>query len=236
MKVKMGLRMNDEVNFIEPFSPTILERQVPDRFMEIVNRVGDEVLSDDEKAAEWDFSENLVGKVSKEVQIPLTNKEERKYTLGFMKESCLMYLERMIKKNRSYEWNKMTGPGTPLNLHPSIENIHLAQCWLVSQYKGEYNPWHKHSGNFSAVLYLKIPEGMNDFMDREYNDHYPASGLIQFMYGEAQAFRSDTLMCKPEVGKMFLFPSWLRHSVYPFYCEGERRSLSFNAYYKKNTL
>jgi len=68
-------------------------------------------------------------------------------------------------------------------------------------------------------------------MDREYNDHYPASGLIQFMYGEAQDFRSDTLMCKPEVGKMFLFPSWLRHSVYPFYCEGERRSLSFNAYY-----
>ena len=96
MKVKMGLRMNDEVKFLEPFSPTILERQVPDRFMEIVNRVGDEVLSDDEKAAEWDFSENLVGKVSKEVQIPLTNKEERKYTLGFMKESCLMYLERMI--------------------------------------------------------------------------------------------------------------------------------------------
>ena len=224
--------MSDEVKFLEPFSATILERQVPDRFIEIVNGIGDEVLSDDTTSAEWDFSENLVGKVSKEVQIPLTNKEERKYTLGFMKESCLLYLQRMIEKNRAYEWNKMTGPGTPVNLHPSIENIHLAQCWLVSQYKNEYNPWHKHSGNFSAAMYLKIPEGMNDFMDKEYNDHYPASGLIQFMYGEAQDFRSDTLMCKPEVGKMFLFPSWLRHSVYPFYCEGERRSLSFNAYYK----
>jgi len=223
--------MSDEVKFLEPFSATILERQVPDRFIEIVNKVGDEVLSDDTTSAEWDFSENLVGKVSKEVQIPLTDKEERKYTLDFMKESCLLYLQRMIEKNRSYEWNKMTGIGTPVNLYPSIENIHLAQCWMVSQYKNEYNPWHKHSGNFSAVMYLKIPEGMNDFMDREYNDHYPASGLIQFMYGEAQDFRSDTLMCKPEVGKMFLFPSWLRHSVYPFYCEGERRSLSFNAYY-----
>ena len=223
--------MSDEVKFLEPFSATILERQVPDRFIEIVNKVGDEVLSDEATSAEWDFSENLVGKVSKEVQIPLTDKEERKYTLDFMKESCLLYLQRMIEKNRSYEWNKMTGIGTPVNLHPSIENIHLAQCWMVSQYKNEYNPWHKHSGNFSAVMYLKIPEGMNDFMDREYNDHYPASGLIQFMYGEAQDFRSDTLMCKPEVGKMFLFPSWLRHSVYPFYCEGERRSLSFNAYY-----
>ena len=224
--------MSDEVKFLEPFSASILERQVPDRFIEIVNEIGDEVLSDDTTSAEWDFSENLVGKVSKEVQIPLTDKEERKYTLSFMKESCLFYLQQMIKKNRAYEWNKMTGPGTPVNLHPSIENIHLAQCWLVSQYKNEYNPWHKHSGNFSAVMYLKIPEGMNDFMDKEYNDHYPASGLIQFMYGEAQDFRSDTLMCKPEVGKMFLFPSWLRHSVYPFYCEGERRSLSFNAYYK----
>ena len=224
--------MSDEVKFLEPFSATILERQVPDRFIEIVNGIGDEVLSDDTTSAEWDFSENLVGKVSKEVQIPLTNKEERKYTLDFMKESCLLYLQQMIKKNRSYEWNKMTGLGTPVNLHPSIDNIHIAQCWLVSQYKNEYNPWHKHSGNFSAAMYLKIPEGMNDFMDKEYNDHYPASGLIQFMYGEAQDFRSDTLMCKPEVGKMFLFPSWLRHSVYPFYCEGERRSLSFNAYYK----
>ena len=223
--------MSDEVKFLEPFSASILERQVPDRFIEIVNEIGDEVLSDDTTSAEWDFSENLVGKVSKEVQIPLTNKEERKYTLDFMKESCLLYLQQMIEKNRSYEWNKMTGLGTPANLYPSIDNIHIAQCWLVSQYKNEYNPWHKHSGNFSAVMYLKIPEGMNDFMDREYNDHYPASGLIQFMYGEAQDFRSDTLMCKPEVGKMFLFPSWLRHSVYPFYCEGERRSLSFNAYY-----
>ena len=224
--------MSDEVKFLEPFSASILERQVPDRFIEIVNGIGDEVLSDDTTSAEWDFSENLVGKVSKEVQIPLTDKEERKYTLDFMKEACLLYLQRMIEKNRSYEWNKMTGPGTPVNLYPSIDNIHIAQCWMVSQYKNEYNPWHKHSGNFSSVMYLKIPEGMNDFMDKEYNDHYPASGLIQFMYGEAQDFRSDTLMCKPEVGKMFLFPSWLRHSVYPFYCEGERRSLSFNAYYK----
>ena len=223
--------MSDEVKFLEPFSASILERQVPDRFIEIVNGIGDEVLSDDTTSAEWDFSENLVGKVSKEVQIPLTDKEERKYTLDFMKEACLLYLQRMIEKNRSYEWNKMTGPDTPVNLYPSIDNIHIAQCWMVSQYKNEYNPWHKHSGNFSSVMYLKIPEGMNDFMDKEYNDHYPASGLIQFMYGEAQDFRSDTLMCKPEVGKMFLFPSWLRHSVYPFYCEGERRSLSFNAYY-----
>ena len=124
--------MSDELKFLEPFSVTILERQVPDRFVEIVNKVGDEVLNNETTSAKWDFSENLVGKVSKEVQIPLTDKEERKYTLDFMKESCLLYLQQMIEKNRSYEWNKLTGLGTPVNLSPSIENIHIAQCWLVS--------------------------------------------------------------------------------------------------------
>ena len=222
-----------EDKFIEPFSPAILERQVPQKFIDIVNRVGDEVLSDETKSREWDFSENLVGKVRKEVQIPIVDKTEKKYCLDYMKESCLLFLQEMLKKNRTYEWNKLTGVGTSQNLYPSLENIHLANSWIVSQYKGEYNPWHKHSGNFSAVMYLKIPEGMNKFMEKEYDDHYPCSGLIQFMYGESQDFRSDTLTCLPEVGKMYLFPSWLKHSVYPFYCEGERRSLSFNAFFRK---
>ena len=222
-----------EDKFLEPFSPAILERQVPQKFIDIVNRVGDEVLSDQTKSREWDYSENLVGKVRKEVQIPIVDKAEKKYCLDYMKESCLLFLQEMLKKNRTYEWNKLTGVGTSQNLYPSLENIHLANSWIVSQYKGEYNPWHKHSGNFSAVMYLKIPEGMNDFMEKEYEDHYPSSGLIQFMYGESQDFRSDTLTCLPEVGKMYLFPSWLKHSVYPFYCEGERRSLSFNAFFRK---
>ena len=225
--------MMSEDKFLEPFSPAILERQVPQKFIDIVNRVGDEVLSDETKSREWDFSENLVGKVSKEVQIPIVDKAEKKYCLDYMKESCLLFLQEMLKKNRTYEWNKLTGVGTSQNLYPSPENIHLANSWIVSQYKGEYNPWHKHSGNFSAVMYLKIPEGMNKFMEKEYDDHYPCSGLIQFMYGESQDFRSDTLTCLPEVGKMYLFPSWLKHSVYPFYCEGERRSLSFNAFFRK---
>ena len=225
--------MMSEDKFIEPFSPAILERKVPQKFIDIVNRVGDEVLSDETKSREWDFSENLVGKVSKEVQIPIVDKAEKKYCLDYMKESCLLFLQEMLKKNRTYEWNKLTGVGTSQNLYPSPENIHLANSWIVSQYKGEYNPWHKHSGNFSAVMYLKIPEGMNKFMEKEYDDHYPCSGLIQFMYGESQDFRSDTLTCLPEVGKMYLFPSWLKHSVYPFYCEGERRSLSFNAFFRK---
>ena len=49
------------------------------------------------------------------------------------------------------------------------------------------------------------------------------------MHGSRQ-FLSDSISThKPEVGKMFIFPNYLMHSVNPFYGDGERRSISFNA-------
>jgi len=51
------------------------------------------------------------------------------------------------------------------------------------------------------------------------------------MTGEKQSFRKDIINFIPEVGKFLIFPSWLKHSVFPFYIDGERRSMSFNARY-----
>ena len=211
--------------FYEVFSPTIMETSVPIEFVNIINRVGDGVLNDDTKSMEWDFSSNLVGKVHKEVQIPISKDEEAIYCMGIMKDACATYLKKMVELNRAYDWVKQKGTTI------ARENINIAQSWIVSQYKGEYNPWHKHSGNFSAVIYLKIPDKMQEEYDEDKKDHYPANGLIEFMFGESQEFRSDNIKFRPQVGKMLIFPSWLKHSVYPFHVDGERRSMSFNAYY-----
>ena len=216
----------DQVRVHTPFSPTILEYKVPQRFLDIVNTSGDAVLPDDGLSKKFDFSDNLVGKVSKEVRIPILEKDDKDYMSGIIKGACLGYLQNMIQNNRAYEWKKNGGSD-----NPTTDNIHLAQSWIVSQYKHEYNPWHKHSGNFSGVCYLKLPDDMENHFNEEIKDHYPASGLIEFSYGEPADMRSDTLMFRPEVGMMLVFPSWLKHSVYPFYCEGERRSMSFNAYF-----
>jgi len=215
-----------ELNWKQTFSPTILESKVPKRFLDIVNNIGDEVLADDGLSKKYDFSQSLVGKVFKEVGIPIKNPDDATYCLSIMRNYCKEYLKQMQEWGRSYEWNKASG-----NAIPKEENINISQSWIVSQYKNEYNPWHKHSGHFSAVIYLKIPDGMENHFVKETQDHYPASGLLEFSYGEAQDMRSDTLMCKPEVGMILLFPSYLKHSVYPFYCDGERRSMSFNAYW-----
>ena len=113
-----------------------------------------------------------------------------------------------------------------------MDNIHLTHSWIVSQYAGEYNPYHHHSGDLSAVLYLKLPPNMENEWRTEMTDHYPTNGFIEFMFGENQDMRSDTFKFKPQVGKMLMFPSYLKHFVYPFYSEGERRSMSFNAHFK----
>ena len=211
--------------FHRPFYPTIMESTVPDKFVEIVNDTADKVLSSETASVEWDWSHKLVGKVHKEIQIPVRNKEHRELLFTTMKSACVDYLKESIKNNTAYGWKKIAGDAVP-----TMDNIHMAHSWVVSQYAGEYNPWHHHNGDFSAVIYLKLPPKMHEEIEEDWKDHYPANGLIEFMFGENQGFRSDNLKFKPEVGKLLMFPSWLKHFVYPFKSEGERRSMSFNAH------
>tara|TARA_Y100000815_G_scaffold243246_1_gene240643 strand:+ start:71 stop:691 length:621 start_codon:yes stop_codon:yes gene_type:complete len=201
-----------------------MESTVPDKFVEIVNDTADKVLGSEAASVEWDWSHKLVGKVHKEVQIPVKNKEHREFLFTTMKSVCVDYLKESIKQGNHHTWKKLAGDSVP-----TVDNIHLTHSWVVSQYAGEYNPWHHHSGDFSAVIYLKLPPNMHKEIEEDSEDHYPANGLIEFMFGENQSFRNDNLKFKPEVGKLLMFPSYLRHFVYPFKSKGERRSMSFNA-------
>jgi hypothetical protein len=221
------IKMTTNQKFHEPFSPTILETEVTERFVKIVNDVSDDVLSSEEKSKKWDWSGKLVGKVSKEVLIPLTSEEDKEYLLKIVKQGCLDYLYYMLQRGRKNPWTRMDFANW--NIKPTLDNIHLDHSWVVSQYAGDFNPFHHHNGDFSGGIYLKVPVGMNDELEEDSKDHYPAKGLIEFAYGETQVFRCDNVKFKPEVGKFLVFPSWLKHLVYPFSVEGERRMMAFNA-------
>ena len=161
--------------FHEPYSPAILETTVSKRFVKIVNTVADDVLSDEDKSKKWDWSHKLVGKVSKEIQIPVTDADDRNYLFQTMKQGCLDYLNYNIDKNRAQSYNKIVGEGEK----PTIENIHLTQSWVVSQYAGDFNPIHHHNGDFSAAIYLKVPKGMTEEWDEDFKDHYPGKGTYR---------------------------------------------------------
>ena len=119
--------MKSEMKFHKPFSPTIMETEVPKRFIDIVNEIGDEVLSDDKKSAQWDWSNHLVGKVHKEVQIPIVNKEDGDYCKSILRGACLNYLLYMINKKCAYIDNMILHHPTAGRLDPTEDNISISQ-------------------------------------------------------------------------------------------------------------
>ena len=116
-----------------------------------------------------------------------------------------------------------------INKEPADGSKVAFRTWVVSQYKGDFNPVHIHDANLSGVAFLKIPPGF----DAEYakEDHHPTAGCLEFLGSMPNHFARHSYIAKPEVGDFYLFPSWLTHQVYPFRSEGERRSLAFNIHF-----
>ena len=121
------------------------------------------------------------------------------------------------------------------------------ECWTVHSYAGDYNPFHSHGtltpAGLSCILYLKVPDCIKEkpevpTLNGASGD---CDGFTQLIWGTATTLDMYSLknsgqeMIKPEVGKMLIFPKWLNHQVWPFFGEGERRTLSanFNVYYSK---
>ena len=121
------------------------------------------------------------------------------------------------------------------------------ECWTVHSYAGDYNPFHSHGtltpAGLSCILYLKVPDCIKEkpeapTLNSATND---CDGFTQLIWGTSTTLDVYSLrgaeqeMIKPEVGKILIFPRWLNHQVYPFFGEGERRTLSanFNVYYSK---
>jgi hypothetical protein len=122
-----------------------METEAPKEFVDKINDTADKVLGSETASVEWDWSHMLVGKVHKEVRIPIKGKEAKQLLLNVMKSACLDYLKESINQGNHHAWKKLAGDAIP-----TLDNIHLTHSWIVSQYAGEYNPWHHHTGDFSA--------------------------------------------------------------------------------------
>ena len=106
----------------------------------------------------------------------------------------------------------------------------IKEAWFNNQKDNEYNPIHAHGGILSGILYLKIPE----YLPARKRKNDIASGAIFFMGNQGAStglFTSQSFSVSPKVGDIFLFPSTMLHTVYPFRTKdgkGIRRSMSFN--------
>ena len=112
-----------------------------------------------------------------------------------------------------------------VNLFKGSKNLEILSCWINDMKEGEYNPPHTHHDNtgFSTVLFLKIPEFINDAKD----PHKFKDGQLGF----ADMDGTHSTWVEPEVGHFYIFQANHSHCVMPFKTKikGDiRRSLSFN--------
>jgi len=189
-----------------PFGPRILKSAIPQNIVDEVNKKADVILDDEKKSEELDYSGNLAGNVKKEIAL----------SLGEIKS-----LELVVNKLVTEYIVKTVGS----QFNPETTNMTYTS-WVVSQYAGDFNPVHIHDSQLSGVIFLKVPPGYEEEYRRE--DHYPSVGCLEFLGSVPNTFSKHSYMAKPQIGDLYLFPSWLSHQVYPFRSEGERRSMAFN--------
>ncbi len=196
--------MKTTYELYRPFGPPIGKFKIPPKIVKKINDFVDIAVIDKVKAKELDVGSGLAGQVTQELALP----EE-------------IIQGELVKLFSSFTSDYING-----SLGVQIKNFSLLQCWVVRQFKNEYNPIHWHTGHISGAGWLKLPD---NFGTTKINKKNNPNGKIHFIHGSKQFLSNPRTEISPKVGDMCIFPHYLMHEVYPFNSEGERRSISFNA-------
>ena len=196
----------NKLDIIKPFGPSVGITNLPSILIDKINKFVDEVIKDEAKSKELDMGKNLAGQVTQEILLPDEIIKDELH--NFLKKATKTYIQYITSKE--------------------IQKFDFIKVWVVRQFQNEYNPIHWHNGHISGAGYLKLPKNFGSSKHPEKKDDF--HGNINFIHGNRQFLSNSIMTNKPEVGKMFIFPNYLMHSVNPFYGDGERRSISFNAF------
>lgn len=187
---------------IKPFGPTIGKTKISNEFLNKLNKE----FNSKSNSKKVDYSSKLASQIKNEIKI----------SNNFIKKNLEKEIRAYINKFLLKENIK------------NIKDIKILNLWVVSQFKGEYNPIHYHEGDLSGVGYLKLPKGMtNNKMVK--NKKLKTNGTIDFINGQRGFLSKSIYNVSPKVRDLLIFPNYLMHTAYPFNIEGERRSFSFNA-------
>jgi hypothetical protein len=174
-----------------------------------------------------DFSQNLVGQINR-------NELSSQRRFGTDNDAGKAFASVLEKLAVTYMRNVTT----------EDYDAKVNDAWTVHSYEGDYNPLHDHgtetSIGLSCIMYMKVPEQIASIPNpaEEFDGLNSSSGAVDgftyFTWG-TNGMRDVNMLrpateeyVKPEVGTLIMFPSWLRHSVNPFFGDGERRTFSAN--------
>jgi len=213
--------MNNEIKFYQPWSAPILHSSLSEIQIKELLEITDFILKDENKKS---LNNQLAGEIEDEWTIPTSIVELDSFK-NYIDDLSLRYLTSFASQ---YHIENDEIPPYLFKFAQCLEKSVLTHAWFNDQKDDEYNPIHNHTGILSGVLYLKIPEYLPSRKNKD------TDGTISFVGNSSDTdiiMTNSTITISPKVGDIFLFPSLLKHQVYPFRTvsgKGIRRSLSFN--------
>ena len=192
---------------LKPFGPSIVKVRIPEDIIINMNSYVDDLTNDQEKSKVLDYGAELAGNVTQEFRFDIEFMQKIKWA-EFLAKSCQTWL--------------LEGHNI------KIKKFDIIASWVVKQFKNDYNPIHYHSGQISGVGYLKVPNDMGETIQKTKKLNH--NGKLVLIDGSKKFVCTPTYVINPKVGDFYFFPSYMMHTVYPFFdTSEERRSVSFNA-------
>lgn len=193
-----------------PFGPCILDVTCPNILIQNINHLIDNL---DEEELEKCSNKHTKNKkfpnlLNRGFEIVYLLKE---HTKQLELESFILPITEQYLRYLGRDFNNIFIPS------PIWSEEH-SDIWVNRYYRGDITPPHGHAHYVSGVIILKLPENIPDDMDiSERPDR-----SLEFN------FNDECYLPEQEVGKMYLFPSHLRHWVHFHTLDDERRTMSFN--------
>ena len=201
----------NKMEILRPFGPSIIKIEIPKEMIETLNNFVDQVIIDEKRSKELDNGKNLAGNVKQEFKIEIDLIKSSGF-LNFLASATSKWIEKTENKK--------------------LTNFNLISSWIVRQFENEYNPIHSHGGHISGVGYLLLPKDYGKTFQITKRKNF--NGNLSLIHGSKMFNSSSVYNIVPKVGDFYLFPNYLMHTVYPFYGDDERRSVSFNATIDEN--
>ena len=208
--------MKAKVEILRPFGPKIFKAQLPDGVIDIMLKITDNLILDKKKES---YGCALAGQIEEEVKISNELLEKNK-VYNFFNSYLRSYVLHCLTEMGKFDEEKH-------ELKTAIVSM-----WFNEMKANEYNPAHFHTQCFvSSVFYLKKP---GKRIKRNIECKEDKDGKIEFIdRSVAPDFLTmGSILAKPDIGTMFIWPSSLLHTVYPFLGDEVRRSVAWNGTYQ----
>ena len=208
----------------------LFECQLPDKLVNDLNEYLDEYKEDLNRKS---LANTLVGQIHQGEQLSMDYKDKR----------LAEYYEFITVLGVAY----LNSFGDITGIRHEGRAVDIDELWSVHSFEGDYNPIHDHGTKtlmgISTTCWTKVPEQIGKLGETGkgkvdnytlYNSSGACDGFLAFTYGLNQMSDGEKLRppqsitLQPKIGRQLMFPSWMQHMVYPFFGEGERRTVAAN--------